>query len=197
MRWNHVTRGQSWVSLLRGSWFVLVVGVCAACGLGACAQNIPSKYARQAEPGATLTTLTSRPEAYQGKVVILGGVIIEEKQEGERVWLRMRNRPLDEDYMPHRPDSLSDTEAGYYWVTVASSGLPKSYRNWARVTVVGRVAGGPGTEGRPSAGTEPVLSALYLRGWGLSSTHDSVWEESQDPNYVVSTPAGVGGEFGR
>lgn len=60
----------------------------------------PSKYAKQAEPGVTLTTLMSRPEAYQGKLVILGGVIVEEKREGERVRLRMRNRPLDEDCQP-------------------------------------------------------------------------------------------------
>jgi len=193
----HITRRQRSSWLVAGTWRVLMVGCCAAWGLAACTQTIPSKYVKGAEPGVTLTTLMNRPEAYQGKIVILGGVIVEEKREGERVWLRMRNRPLDKDYQPHRPGSLNDTEAGYYWVTVASSGLPKSYRNWARVTVVGRVAEEPGTGARPSAKTEPVLMALYLRGWGLSSAHDSVWEESQDPNYIVSTPADIGGEFAR
>ncbi len=197
MEWNHVGRGRNRAALLPRSWLVLLVGVCGACALGGCARTIPSKYTSQAEPGITLTTLTGRPEAYRGKVVILGGVIVEEQQQGELIWLRMRNRPLDGDYVPHRPASASETEAGYYWVTVTSSGLPKSYHNWARVTVVGRVVGGPGTETRPSVGPEPVLSALYLRGWGLSGTHDSVWEESQDPNYILSTPADVRGEFGR
>jgi hypothetical protein len=92
---------------------------------------------------------------------------------------------------------VNETAAGYYWVTVASSGLPKGYQNWARLTGVGRVAGESGTRSRRSAKTDPVLMALYLRGWGLSSVHDSVWEESQDTNYIVSTPADIGGEFAR
>ena len=44
--------------------------------------SLPSRYIQQAEPGVTLTSLTESPEAYQGKTVILGGVVIDHKQRG-------------------------------------------------------------------------------------------------------------------
>jgi hypothetical protein len=55
------------------------------------------------------------------------------------------------------------------------------------MTVVGRVVGA--TRG------EPVLMLMYVRGWGLSSGHDDVWEESFDPGYLVTVPEGLHGEF--
>lgn len=101
----------------------------------------------------------------------------------------MKNRPLDQDYVPHRPADMDGPEAGYYWVMILKQQMPHSYRHWARMTVVGQV-----TCTQRSA-TEPVLSLLHVRGWGTSSTHNSVWEKSSDPNYVPSVPAGLGGEF--
>lgn len=58
------------------------------------------------------------------------------------------------------------------------------------MTVVGRVAGvGPGKE--------PILKMVYVRGWGLSSTHDGVWESVVDANYMPFTPDEVKGELGQ
>jgi len=57
------------------------------------------------------------------------------------------------------------------------------------MTVVGQVTGSQ------RSATEPVLSLLYVRGWGTNQAHNSVWEKSSDPNYVPSVPAGLGGEF--
>jgi starvation-inducible outer membrane lipoprotein len=101
--------------------------------------------------------------------VILGGVIVEEKEEGDQVFLRLKNRPLDKDYVPHRPPSLDGSEAGYYWLTLSRHDLPNQYREWARVTVVGRV------EGTRSQG-EPLLNALYLRGWGEAVIETKKWK---------------------
>ncbi|MBI3602899.1 MAG: Slp family lipoprotein, partial [Nitrospirae bacterium] len=71
---------------------------------GGCAwtDTVPRKFVEQAEPSVTLTALAGRPAAYRGKVVVLGGVIAEEKQVSGRVWLWVKNRPLDADYEPHR-----------------------------------------------------------------------------------------------
>jgi hypothetical protein len=35
-----------------------------------------------AEPGATLTKVITRPEDYCGKVVLLGGVMVAEEEQG-------------------------------------------------------------------------------------------------------------------
>src|SRR5574341_215221 len=78
------------VGLGRKLFLALIFGA-ALCNQGACSP-IPSKFIKQAEPGATLTALVNQPAAYAGKVVILGGVIIQERQAEGRTWLHVRNR---------------------------------------------------------------------------------------------------------
>lgn len=174
-------------------WLMLAVTlICIPLGCS----PLPRQYLRQAEPGVTLTTLVTHPDRYRGKVVALGGVIVEEKQDGNRLWLRMKNRPLDEDYRPHRPAQTDGLEAGHYWVVVTREKIPASYRKWARVTVVGQVSGVTPIEAPKDPAGEPVLSAMYLRGWGGSSHDENAWEEFVDPNYLPRTPSGIHGEFG-
>lgn len=144
----------------------------------------------------TLTSLTASPEAYQGKTVILGGVVVDQKQEGQRLWLHLRNRPLDKDYRPHRPDVTTGPEAGLYWVAVSNaSTLPPTWKQWARVTVVGRVT--DSKEASPLTGQpgEPLLTLLFMRGWTMGQARQgSTWEESVDANYLLSVPEGLHGE---
>ena len=54
--------------------------------LTAC-HTLPAKYVEQAEQGVTLTSLTASPQQYRDKVVILGGVLVKEREEGGQVWL--------------------------------------------------------------------------------------------------------------
>jgi len=167
-------------------WMLALCGA-ALIGGWACSP-LPSKYIEQAERGVTLTQLTTSPQSYKDKVVILGGVLVKEQLEGEHVWLRLKNRPLDEAYHPHRPVSNEGPEAGHFWVAAANKAeLPARYRKWARMTVVGRVVGA--TRG------EPVLALMYVRGWGYSGDHDDSWESFLDPAYMVTIPEGLHGEF--
>jgi outer membrane lipoprotein len=163
--------------------------------LSGCASPLPKEYIDQAEHGVTLTSLTSDPNRYRGKVVILGGVIVEEKEEGGQVWLRLRNRPLDKDYVPHRPPSLDSPEAGYYWVLILRRDLPTEYRDWARVTVVGKVEGPRRSPADRPNDIEPVLDAYYLRGWGDSVMSTGKSTSTIDRNYTTTVPKGARGEF--
>jgi starvation-inducible outer membrane lipoprotein len=150
--------------------------------------TLPSKYVEQAEPGVTLTALTASPQQYRDKVVILGGVLVKELEEGDHIWLHFKNRPLDPQYRPHRPLSLEGPEAGRFWVTAANrQQLPNRYRQWARMTVVGRVIG--------VTNQEPILLLMYVRGWDYSGKNDDAWETSIDPAYVPAIPEGLHGEF--
>ena len=130
---------------------------------------LPARYVQQAEPGVTLTSLTQSQEGYQGKTVILGGVVVDQKQDGQRLWLHLKNRPLDKDYRPHRPTINDGPEAGYYWVVVPdASTLPPKWKQWARVTVVGRVMDSKAVVSSIEPTAEPVLSLLFMRGWAMA-----------------------------
>lgn len=169
---------------------VMVLLLLMGCG------SLPSRYVQQAEPGVTLTSLTESPDAYQGKTVILGGVVVDHKQEDSRLWLHLKNRPLDKDYRPHRPTANSGPEAGYYWVVVPNtSTLPPKWNQWARVTVVGRVTDQKVVPFSSGPITEPVLSLLFMRGWTMGQAQQgSSREESVDANYLLSVPEGLHGK---
>jgi starvation-inducible outer membrane lipoprotein len=175
-------------------WVPGIVGFVVLSGSGACA-TIPGKFVRQAEPGVTLTSLTNDPQAYRGKVVVLGGVVVAQEQEAGRVWLLVKNRPLDADYVPHLPSSPNESEASDYWVVLSPGSLPKNYKNWSELTVVGRVSDERPLQHGRGTGKEPVLAAMYLRGWGSGmggyGLHDESWEETQDASYIVSAPLQV------
>jgi starvation-inducible outer membrane lipoprotein len=159
---------------------------------GGCTATIPNKFVKQAQPGVTLTALKASPDRYQGKVVILGGVIVDKKEDGGRIWLKVKNRPLDDDHIPHIPTSLDDPEAGHYWVVVNPQGLPQSYMNWARVTVVGQVTRKKAGASDQASAKEPVLTALYLRGWGSNwggyGQREDTWEDNQAASYISADP---------
>jgi starvation-inducible outer membrane lipoprotein len=180
----------------RLQWLGALITLGFAAIVGACSSALPAKYLRQVEPDVTLTALVTNPERYRGRVIMLGGVLEEEKYEGGRLWLHVKNRPLDRDYRPHRPPALVGPEAGQYWVVVAPQKIPATYRKWARMTVVGLMSEmRPMTDNHHSVG-EPVLTAMYIRGWSPSAQHDNAWEEFEDPQYQMGTPGGLHGEFG-
>ena len=157
---------------------------------GACSSTVPRKYRKQIEPGVTLTALANHPGTYAGKIVVLGGVIVEERRADKQVWLHLKNRPLDVDYEPHRDASGVETESGHYWIIMSADTLPPSYKDWARLTVVGRVIqpnGGKDGTAPKDGPAEPILGALYLRGWGYGLEQHS-WEASLDANYLTTSP---------
>ena len=166
---------------------IFIAGI-LSCGLVACSGGpIPSQYLKQAEPGVTLTSLSKKRAEYQGKVVILGGVIVDHRAGDNRVWLHIKNRPLDGDYVPHIPITREGSEAGHYWVMVWNKDLPKDYQQWARVTVVGRVLAGQAAHEKDAVGEGVVLSAIYLHGWDKRMGGYGIHEE--DDRGVFRAPA--------
>ena len=175
-----------------------ILPLLTACAMEGLKPPIPPRYLVQAERDVTLTALSTQPDRYRDKVVILGGVVVEERLEQDQLWVRLKNRPVDDTYRPHRPVTQDGPEAGHYWVTASSrSRFSGQYRHWARITVVGRVVGTWSTSTGAASGGEPVLSLLYAKGWTSDGkSHDNAWEISTDPNAIMNVPAGLGGEFG-
>ena len=152
---------------------------------------VPRQYLREAVPNVTLSALVAAPQAYQGRLVVLGAVIVNEETRDGDLWLHVKNRPLDEDYRPQLPPSPDDPEGGWYWIVVERhQTLPSSYHHWADITVVGRVTGAR----RDNA---PILKMVYVRGWGMTPGHDDVWEHVVDANYTFTRPASILGELGQ
>lgn len=162
---------------------LLMVSLIAGCRMGT-TPVIPNGLVRQAEPAVTLTALVTDPGRYRGKIVILGGVVLAEKREAGQLWLLLRNRPLDADYVPHRPISLVGPENGDYWVLIEAAQAPASSHQWARVTVVGRVLESPPIPPTSEGNGGPVLAALDVRDWPITRDHTETWQEHRNPQYL-------------
>lgn len=162
---------------------LLMVHLIAGCGMGV-TPVIPNGLLRQAEPGVTLTAIVTDPGRYRDKVVVLGGVVLAEKREAGQLWLLLRNRPLDADYVPHRPISLVGPENGDYWVLIAAAQAPSSAHQWARVIVVGRVLEGPSVPPKSERKGGPVLAALDVLDWPIARDYAETWQEHRDPQYL-------------
>jgi starvation-inducible outer membrane lipoprotein len=167
-----------------GSWVIVMALIFGTVGCS----SVPRRYLWNAEKGVTLLDLQRTPERYQGKNVILGGVIVHEEKKEGRLWLRVENRPLDENQHPHLAGNPDGPEGGYYWVALDAGKVPAHYHEWAQITVVGQVVP---TE--PGVKSDPVLAAVYLRGWSRLTKEHSIWE-IDDPNYTMDAPAGLHGE---
>ena len=126
-----------------GESYDLVIVGCGISGLAAA-------YTYHKErPGSSVLMLDQHP--------IFGG---EAKQEQIGPLVACHEPATGPRLYPHRPADMNGPEAGSYWVVVAKQQFPRQYRQWARMTVVGRVTGMQRYE-------EPVLSLLYVRGWGI------------------------------
>ena len=164
-----------------------LLALCLAVGCS----PVPRKYLRDAVPNVTLSKLTATPHAYQDRLVVMGAVILEQEQRDGALWLHVKNRPLDQDYRLQLPPSPDDPEGGLYWVVVGDhQNFPSTHHHWGDMIVVGRMTG-------MAPGKEPILKMVYVRGRGMQSAHDGVWEDLVDANYVPFTPTEVIGEMGR
>lgn len=101
------------------------------------------------------------------------------------MWIELRNRPLEANYVPHRPLPRGGPEDGHYWVLVPSHDFPPTSHTWARVTVVGRVLARPlSAPPQVMAEPEPVLAALYIHAWPVDESRAETWQDHRDSHYM-------------
>jgi starvation-inducible outer membrane lipoprotein len=174
---------------------VMMVGVLAFwVDLGGCATKsspIPSQYRDQVDPNVTYGMLSRQPDSYQGRMVALGGVIIDARSDQQgRTWLFVRNRPLDADFEPHIPVSRDERDA--FWAIVDPRRLSMNFKMWARITAIGRIT----NESPSQLGVEdpnrktPVLVAQFLHGWEGFGSYSPAFKNA------VDDAKGSRGQFG-
>ncbi len=153
-------------------------------GLPACATKtspIPSQYRDRIDQTITFGMLSRQPENYQGKLVALGGVIVDARNDQQgRMWLYVRNRPLDADLEPHIPVSRDERDA--FWAIVDPKQLSMNFKMWARITAIGRVTSeSPSQLGvEDSSRKTPVLVAQFLHGWEGFGSYSPAFKNATD-----------------
>lgn len=145
----------------RAAWMVLFLGV-GPWGAPGCTSVVPETLRAEVDPRLTYVQLAQDPEAYRGRLVVMGGEVVQVESAGRDLELTLVERPLspaDESPM------LGVPSRGGLLVRVPGAARA-SLREGQVVTVVGTVLG---RESSGSLDPVPHLEARHLHLWPVGS----------------------------
>ena len=136
-------------------------------GFTGCAPVISKQLRKEAGEPVPFEALLMRTEDYKGRVVIIGGYILETVNEPEGSWLTVLQSPLDSQ---NRPAS-SDLSKGRFLVRSKEFLDPVVYSKERRITVGGQVTGSQERQLGSLAYQYPVIEAKEIHLWPKEEEH--------------------------
>jgi len=134
--------------------------------LSGCASVISQRALDEVDQTLAVEQLLENPEAHKGKVVLLGGTIIETQNFSDRTLIVVLQRPLGFRKKP----IAEDVSRGRFIIYTPGFLDPAIYRQGRKITTVGSVMG---REVRPLGKIEysyPVIEKKELYLWPLEET---------------------------
>jgi outer membrane lipoprotein len=129
--------------------------------LSACAPAISKQVRQQADQSLSFPILSADPEAYKGKIVILGGVIAQITTKPEQTELEIVQKNLDGSGEPE----TTDTSYGRFLVIADRFLDPLIYKKDRKITVAGEVTGSEVRKLDTLEYRYSVIKALELKLW--------------------------------
>jgi outer membrane lipoprotein len=129
--------------------------------LSSCAPAVSKQYQQEADQALSFPLLAADPEAYKGKIVILGGVIAQTTAKTGQTELEIVQKPLDSANAPE----TTDKSEGRFLVLAEQFLDPLIYRKDRRITVAGEVVGSEVRKLDELDYRYPVLKSLELKLW--------------------------------
>jgi outer membrane lipoprotein len=162
-----------------------------------CATAISRDFRKTAEPPLPFETLLAQPDLYKGRKVVLGGSVLEVKNEPDMSSLTVLQTPLD---MMQRPKD-DDLSQGRFIIRARQFLDPEVYSKGREVTVGGSVVGSVRQPLGDREYTYPVIEAQELHLWPIPSVrpgypyyyypwYDDYWYGAPYPWYRRHYPWG-------
>jgi outer membrane lipoprotein len=105
--------------------------------LHACAPVLSEQSLNRVDRTVTPEALQKNPDRYAGKIVLIGGMILETTVKAKETWMEVLQQPLDGEYRP------MGTDKSYGRFIIRFNGFmdPAIYATGRKITLVGEVAG--------------------------------------------------------
>jgi outer membrane lipoprotein len=171
------------------AWLFLAFLGCGS--LTACAPALSKQFRQKAVPPVLFSELFSDPSSYEGRNVILGGYILEVKNETDGSLLTILQAPLD---FQNRPN-LRDKSKGRFLARTDKFMDPEIYIKDRKITVGGKIAG---VSAQPLGGHTyqyPVIVIKELHLWAEEQRQDwlydpywDYWDHPWYPYYLWRRP---------
>jgi outer membrane lipoprotein len=134
------------------------------------------------DQGIAFPALQQKPDAYAGKVVVLGGQIIATTVKDNETWIEMLEKKLDAQQKPED----TDQSAGRFLVRFLGFLDPAIYAAGRKLTVAGQVEGALVRPINETKYTYPVLAAKEHYLWKPE-------EANRSPRFGIGIGGGIGG----
>ncbi|MCK9273890.1 MAG: Slp family lipoprotein [Syntrophales bacterium] len=116
-------------------WKSFLLTMAAAFFISSCMQAISSEVRSLADKDLSFQQIVQNPEAYRGKIVLIGGRIIGTYVEEGKTWLEVLQQPLG---WRDKPES-SDVSYGRFLIYFPEYKDPEVFRKNDLVTVAGEI----------------------------------------------------------
>jgi outer membrane lipoprotein len=153
-------RGPAFEGVMAGVRRILAVAVAAGLFCG-CGHVISGDVLKEAEKKVTFGELRKDPDAFKGRVLVVGGFILQVLPQKEGTLLEIYQTPLDRQGMPLGPE----TTGGRFLVMSQEVLDSNVYRRGARVTVGGTVKGGRAGKVEKTDYLYPYLTVKDIHVW--------------------------------
>jgi outer membrane lipoprotein len=128
--------------------------------VGACAHPISFPVRAEADPNLTLSKVVENPKAYQGSIVIWGGVISKASRDPQGTKLLLIQTPLDSSGRPQTQETR-----GEFIARTSESLDPLVYRRGLAITLAGEIEGLEEKNLGFMEYPRPVLRIIELHPW--------------------------------
>jgi outer membrane lipoprotein len=142
---------------------LLLISISALLPALGCTYAISRDVARNADASLTFEAISREPETYQGKLVILGGMIVRTTALNQGTLIEVSQKPLDYWGKPRRTTATGGTFLIVYPAALA----PLRYAPGREITVAGQIEG---TRSKTLGDAEygyPILLSKELKLWPL------------------------------
>jgi len=140
---------------------ILLVSVIAAGVVTGCAPPFPKDLLDRTEQNVSFAALQKEPERFSGKLLMLGGTIVDTKNLKAGTQIEVLQKPLDGEGQP----AVTDETGGRFLVVTSQFLDGAIYHRGRSITIIGEVAG---SKLQPLGEFEyryPVLTAKDLHLW--------------------------------
>jgi outer membrane lipoprotein len=161
------------------SWTVYLLLSLLLGGFTACAPALSKKVRQEAGEPIPFESLLKQTEGYEGRVVVVGGYILETINETDGSRLTVLQAPLDSQ---NRPKS-SDLSEGRFMVSSSEFLDPAIYSRERRITVGGKVVGSQERKLGNLAYRYPVIEAIEIHLWSKERECTGPYYPYYDPWY--------------
>ena len=149
-----------WGTVRRSVFFVLMLCTLVLL-LNACATVISPQFMEQVDRNLTYGALASRPDEARGKIVLLGGTIVQTMPRPKETEIEVVQKQLSSSGEPY----LTDKSEGRFLVVVDRFLDPAIYRSGRDITVAGEVQESVLRRLGEIDYRYPVITAMELHLW--------------------------------